>query len=139
MIAPAAPLTTANLRVDGGKAIRLALDGAGIRSLEYDEPSKAFHVIAGAGANSGNGDFRILEWKGEGQSELRELARFPGQLKPEGIDSRHARRQVSAAGGLRHRPLRNAGLEDAAGSTADYDFGTCLAPSVVGRVSWLCF
>jgi hypothetical protein len=85
LIDPAAPLTTANLRVDGGKAIRLALDGAGIRSLEYDEPSKAFHVITGAGANSGNGDFRIVEWKGEGQPGVRELARFPGELKPEGI------------------------------------------------------
>ena len=83
LIDPAAPLTTANLRVDGGKAIRLGLDGAGIRSLEYDEPSKAFHVITGA--NSGNGDFRIVEWKGEGQSGLRELARFPAELKPEGI------------------------------------------------------
>lgn len=85
LIDPAAPLTAANLRVDGGKAIRLALDGAGIRSLEYDETTQSFHVIAGAGSNKGDGDFRIMEWKGEGPDGLRELARFPGKLKPEGI------------------------------------------------------
>ena len=85
LIDPDAPLTTANLRVEGGKAIRLPLDGAGIRSLEYDEPSRAFHMIAGAGSNKANGDFRIVEWKGEGQAGLRELARFPASMKPEGI------------------------------------------------------
>ena len=85
MIDPLAPLTIANLRVDGGKAIRLDLGGAGIRSLEYDEPARAFHVITGAEPNKSNGDFRIVEWKGEGQAGLRELVRFPADLKPEGI------------------------------------------------------
>jgi hypothetical protein len=84
-----APFTAGNLVVDGGKAIRLPLNGAGIRSLEYDERARTFRIIAGAGLSKQDRDFRILGWDGDSTaaSGLREVARFSGALKPEGITS----------------------------------------------------
>ena len=81
---PAGPFAIDNLAVDGGKAMRVALDGAGIRSMEYDEKASAFRIIAEAGANRNNRDFRIVEWRAGDQS-VREVARFASSLKPEGI------------------------------------------------------
>ena len=79
------PFTVENLRVDGG-AIRLPLEGAGIRSIEYDAGAGAFRVISGAALNVESRDFRVLEWSGEDSSRpLRTLATFPRRLKPEGI------------------------------------------------------
>lgn len=75
-----------NMEVDGGKAIRLPLNGAGIRSIEYDELSKAFRLITGAGPNSEKVDFKIWEWSGNAQPPtLRETDKFDRRLKPEGI------------------------------------------------------
>jgi hypothetical protein len=83
---PSGPLTVSNLAVENGKALRLSLDGAGIRSLEYDEPSGAYRIIAGAGLDAEDRDFRILEWDGPaGTGRLREIGRYARQLKPEGI------------------------------------------------------
>ena len=83
---PAAPFTEGNLRLDG-PAIRLPLDGAGIRSLEYDATARAFRVIAGAALNDETRDFRILEWNGKDAvgAPLPLVATFPRSLKPEGI------------------------------------------------------
>lgn len=75
-----------NLEVEGRKAIRLSLGGAGIRSIEYDESRKAFYLIAGAGPNSEKMDFKTWEWSGDSATpELRELETFDRRLKPEGI------------------------------------------------------
>lgn len=75
-----------NLEVEGRKAIRLSLGGAGIRSIEYDESRKAFYMIAGAGPNSEKMDFKTWEWSGNGAAPtLRELETFDRRLKPEGI------------------------------------------------------
>jgi hypothetical protein len=75
-----------NLQVDGGKAIRLPLGGAGVRSLEYDEVSGAFWVIAGPASKDEAEDFRVLEWRGaSGNPRFTEIARYSGKLKPEGI------------------------------------------------------
>ncbi|HEU5460017.1 MAG TPA: DUF3616 domain-containing protein [Pyrinomonadaceae bacterium] len=75
-----------NVEVEGRKAIRLPLNGAGIRSIEYDEPSKAFRLITGAGPNSEKMDFKIWEWTGNGEPPtLRETDTFDRRLKPEGI------------------------------------------------------
>lgn len=75
-----------NLEVEGRKAIRLPLGGAGIRSIEYDDSRKAFYVISGAGPNSEKIDFKIWEWNGnEATPGLRELQTFDRRLKPEGI------------------------------------------------------
>lgn len=82
LINPAAAFTTTNLRVDGGKAIRLALGGAGIRSIEYDEVAKAFQVIAG---DEGKRDWRLVEWNGQAPGTLREVTTFAKHLKPEGV------------------------------------------------------
>jgi hypothetical protein len=73
-----------NLEVDGAKAIRLPLGGAGVRSIEYDERRKCFSVITGAAANSEQTDFKIWEWDAA-QSTLREAGTFDRGLKPEGI------------------------------------------------------
>jgi len=75
-----------NLEVEGGKAIRLALGGAGIRSIEFDESRKAFFMITGAGPNSEKMDFKVWEWSGNGAvPTLREMETFDRRLKPEGI------------------------------------------------------
>lgn len=79
-----AAFTRENLRADG-PAIRLQLNGAGIRSLEYDEHAAAFRVITGAGLNEENLDFRILEWDGRSAAPSRELGSYNRRLKPEGI------------------------------------------------------
>lgn len=80
---PNAALSFDNLEVEGGKAIRLSLGGAGIRSIEYNEPRKAFFLITGAGPNSEKMDFKTWEWGGNGA--LRELETYDRRLKPEGI------------------------------------------------------
>ena len=83
---PKAAFSFANLEVEGRKAIRLPLGGAGIRSIEFDESRKAFYLIAGAGPNSEKMDFKTWEWSGDGAAAaLRELETFDRRLKPEGI------------------------------------------------------
>ena len=82
---PKAAFSFNNLEVEGSKAIRLSLGGAGIRSIEYDESRKAFYLIAGAGPNSEKMDFKTWEWSGNATSALRELETFDRSLKPEGI------------------------------------------------------
>jgi hypothetical protein len=83
---PKAALSFDNLEVEGGKAIRLPLGGAGIRSIEYDESRKAFFLITGAGPNSEKMDFKTWEWSGSGATPaLREMETFDRRLKPEGI------------------------------------------------------
>lgn len=74
-----------NLEVEGRKAIRLPLNGAGIRSIEYDEARKAFFLITGAGPNSEKMDFKLWEWSGNEAPALREMNTFDRRLKPEGI------------------------------------------------------
>jgi hypothetical protein len=78
--------TSDNLEVEGAKAIRLPLGGAGVRSIEYDERAKAFRVIAGAGPNAEKLDFKLWEWDGNAVSPaLRETGGFGRKLKPEGV------------------------------------------------------
>lgn len=75
-----------NMEVEGGKAIRLPLNGAGIRSIEYDDLSKAFRLITGAGPNAEKVDFKVWEWTGNSEPPtLRETDSFDRRLKPEGI------------------------------------------------------
>lgn len=82
---PRGPFSAANLRVDG-PTIRLPLGGAGVRSIEYDAAARAFRVITGAGLNTENRDFQIVEWKGEpSPASLPVIGSFGRNLKPEGI------------------------------------------------------
>ena len=82
-----------NLEVEGAKAIRLPLGGAGVRSIEYDERAQAFRVIAGAGPNSEKLDFKLWEWDGDdARPALREIETYDRKLKPEGVT------RVSSAG-----------------------------------------
>lgn len=75
-----------NIEVEGRKAIRLPLGGAGLRSIEYDESRKAFFLITGAGPNSEKMDFKTWEWNGDSAAPARrELETFDRRLKPEGI------------------------------------------------------
>jgi hypothetical protein len=81
-----APLSFDNLEVEGHKAIRLPLGGAGIRSIEYDNSRKAFFLITGAGPNDENIEFKTWEWSGNAASPgMREIDTFDRRLKPEGI------------------------------------------------------
>ena len=83
---PNAALSLDNLQVEGNKAIRLPLGGAGIRSIEYDQTRSAFFVITGAGPNSERMDFKFWEWTGnDGTPALREFDTFDRRLKPEGV------------------------------------------------------
>jgi len=90
---PQAAFTSDNLEVEGAKAIRLPLGGAGVRSIEYDERAKAFRVITGAGPNAERMDFKLWEWDGDAaRPVLREAGTFDRRLKPEGVT------RVSSAG-----------------------------------------
>jgi hypothetical protein len=81
-----AALSFDNLEVEGRKAIRLPLGGAGIRSIEWDESRKTFSLITGAGPDAEKMDFKTWEWSGDDAAPtLRELKRFDRRLKPEGI------------------------------------------------------
>ena len=83
---PQGPLTAANLEVEGGRAIRLPFGGAGIRSIEWDERARAFHVITGAGPNEERLDFKLWEWDGNTERPgLREIGTYGRLLKPEGF------------------------------------------------------
>ena len=83
---PQGAFTSANLEVEGQKAIRLPLGGAGIRSIEFDEERATFHLITGAGPNAENMDFKRWEWSGNDEPPtLRETDKFDRRLKPEGI------------------------------------------------------
>lgn len=79
------PFTAANLFIDEPGAIRVPLQGAGLRSIEFDHVRGAFVVFTGAALNDETRDFRLLEWSGSPGAEPQEIARYPRQLKPEGI------------------------------------------------------
>jgi hypothetical protein len=68
---PKAAFSFDNLEVEGRRAIRLSLGGAGIRSIEYDDSRKAFFMITGAGPNSEKMDFKLWEWSGNGAAMAR--------------------------------------------------------------------
>jgi hypothetical protein len=83
---PRGAFSAGNLEVVEAKAIRLAFGGAGIRSIEYDDRSKAFQIITGAVGNHERTDFKLWEWDGNvSQPALRELDTFDRKLKPEGV------------------------------------------------------
>jgi hypothetical protein len=75
-----------NLEVEAGKALRLPLGGAGIRSIEYDDHAQSFRIITGAAMNQEKTDFKLWEWDGGAdQSKLRQTDTFDPKLKPEGV------------------------------------------------------
>lgn len=75
-----------NLEVVDGRALRLALGGAGVRSIEYDERAQVFHLLTGAALNGENADFKLWEWNGQtAQPVLRAADTFDRKLKPEGV------------------------------------------------------
>ena len=83
---PKADLSFDNLEVEGRKAIRIPLGGAGLRSIEYDNSRKAFFLITGAGPNNEKLDFKTWEWSGNAEATgLREISTFDRRLKPEGL------------------------------------------------------
>ncbi len=73
-----------NLRADG-PAIRVNLNGAGVRSLEYDDRVKAYRLVTGASLNEETLEFRLVEWDGTAGSTVRDIAAFSRHIKPEGI------------------------------------------------------
>lgn len=81
---PRAQFSVENLRI-AGATIRLPLNGAGIRSLEFDEVSRSFVVITGAALNEETRAFQVLEWNGDTTSAPREIKAYHGTLKPEGM------------------------------------------------------
>jgi hypothetical protein len=75
-----------NPKPGGIKAIRLALGGQGIRSMEYDNKSKLFQIIAGATESQDKNDFKLWEWSGDSsQDNLRDVATLDRKMKPEGV------------------------------------------------------
>jgi len=79
------PFTSENLAVEGKGAIKLALGGAGLRSLEFDSVTRRFLLVTGAALNDETSEFRLLEWSGEASDAPREISRYSRKLKPEGI------------------------------------------------------
>ncbi|HYP28131.1 MAG TPA: DUF3616 domain-containing protein [Blastocatellia bacterium] len=83
---PRGPFSYENISAAETEVIRLPLGGLGIRSIEFDDRSKAFRIIAGATESQDRADFKLWEWNGDaGRPALKEAARFGGKLKPEGI------------------------------------------------------
>lgn len=83
---PQGAFAAENLEVEGARALRLPLGGAGIRSIEYDERAQSFRVITGAGPNAEKMDFKLWEWDGDAmRPTLRETGVYDRRLKPEGI------------------------------------------------------
>ena len=81
---PGGPFSSDNINV--GRPFTLHLDGAGIRSIEYDPSRKGFLVITGASRNKEDREFRVLLWSGAGSVDSPPiLARFASKLKPEGV------------------------------------------------------
>ena len=75
-----------NLEVEGSKAIRLPLGGAGVRGIEHDGRADLFRIITGAAEDQPQTDFRLWEWNGdERQPAPRETKKFDPELKPEGV------------------------------------------------------
>lgn len=75
-----------NLEVEGSKAIRLPLEGVGVRSIEYDGRAKTFKIISGAGETQKQTDFVLWDWNGNEQRPvLNQIDRFDESLKPEGV------------------------------------------------------
>lgn len=79
------PFTSENLVVEGKGAIKLPLEGAGLRSLEFDPVTRRFLLFTGAALNDETAEFRLLEWSGEASNAPREISRYSRKLKPEGI------------------------------------------------------
>lgn len=78
----AGPFSIENIEAKEMAAIRVSIGGLGIRSIEYDERSKAFQIIAGATETQDKADFKLWEWKGD---SLREVATLDRKHKPEGV------------------------------------------------------
>ncbi|HKY06235.1 MAG TPA: DUF3616 domain-containing protein, partial [Blastocatellia bacterium] len=75
-----------NFQPEDIKTIRLPLGGLAIRSIEYDNRSKVFNIIAGATEGQDKTDFKLWHWDGnDGQPQLREVTTFDRKLKPEGV------------------------------------------------------
>jgi hypothetical protein len=83
---PGGAFSTDNLKVEGAQTIKLPLDGAGIRSIEFDERLKAFRILSGAAANLEKDDFKLWEWEGDAaRPVLSQSGAFDSRLKPEGV------------------------------------------------------
>ena len=63
----------------------MPLNGAGIRSIEFDEVSRSFVLITGAALNEETRAFQVLEWNGDTTSPPRDVAAYDRTLKPEGM------------------------------------------------------
>jgi hypothetical protein len=72
-----------NLEVEA-KAIRIPLNGMGIRSIEYDNRLKLFRIISGASESQDKTDFKLWNWTGD-QTPPREVSVLGKKLKPEGV------------------------------------------------------
>ena len=80
---PNARLSLENLTLAQPNAIRLALGGATIRSIEYDGILNVFEIISGASEDKKKTDFKLWEW--DGQTSTREKVTLNSKLKPEGV------------------------------------------------------
>lgn len=89
---PQAPLSRQNLMLAAPNAIRLALGGAGIRGITYDERAHAFQIISGAPETQRRTDFTWWEWSGDASQPPVKKRTLDAALKPEGIT------RVSAGG-----------------------------------------
>ena len=76
---PRGAFAASNLEV--GTPLGIDLGGSGIRGIEAD-PDGGYWVLAGGVSNAGTS--RLVRWDGQGP-KVREIATFPGDLKPEGV------------------------------------------------------
>jgi hypothetical protein len=82
---PGGPFSEENLQVEAAQAIRISLEGSGIRSLSYDEMSKSFLILSGAPEPQKKTDFKLWDWKGDGSQPTAREVLFDKEAKPEGV------------------------------------------------------
>jgi hypothetical protein len=83
---PRGTFSSENLVAGKLEAIRLPIAGMGIRSIEYDDRLRVFHIIGGATEGQDKTDFKLWEWSSQADgSGLRETTTLDRKLQPEGV------------------------------------------------------
>jgi hypothetical protein len=80
---PKGPFAIDNLTLAQPNAIRVPLEGFGIRAVGWDARSQHFWIIGGATETQKKTDFTLWKWTGSGAPE--KLETLDEKLKPEGI------------------------------------------------------
>jgi hypothetical protein len=82
---PKGAFSKENLQVDAAQAMKVKLNGSGIRSISYDKVANSFLIISGAPEPQKKTDFKLWDWKGDGSQPSTRQVMFNKEDKPEGV------------------------------------------------------